>query len=412
MHFKNFLLITFAAALFHADVNAQPDPYWDYMSRAVRGHPAFAAFISSKDTAASLLAIEEARRYPKIEGVFSRVDGASTLTTTPSAWQSGLSLSYPLFDNWRQDARDEIARSQGRQELASSAQSIERLVIELANAHIRMWEAAELQTIIESAMKRMLDLQSRLADQAKTGEASLLMQSKIAKMVLDLRTKSLDAQQRFDSASQLWTLAGTPPPRNLLPPTSGVTGDPSPHVTLRRLEADVGRAEGEYELARRDEGFAVNFQALALARRYSNQPGWPQYQIWQLNATYPLFDGGLSASRTQREALTLATKRAELMVEKAQTSMEQTRLRQLLAATEEIIRSMNEQCQLQSRLADDILVRFDLGRGTLTEVTEVYLASLDCSMGVVRTRADFYLKHHDLSRLNGAIASLVLDPPK
>lgn len=388
---------------------AGPDPYWDYMALAATGHPMYKVFISGKESAASLMAIERARRYPRVEGVLSRLDGASTLTTTPSAWQTGLALTYPILDNRRQDARDEIARSQGQQEVSSSAQNIERLMLDLANTHIRIWEARESIQILEKAGRHLGALQIRLAEQAKRGEVSLLLQSRFTKMGLDIQTKLLDARQRLDSASKAWLSTGsTPSQAALLPNTSAVSAPRSGHATLQRLEAELSRAQGEYDLAKRDEGLAINLQAWTLVRKYESQPDWPQFHIWQVNATYPFFDGGLSKSRTQREALKLENKRAELTAERIQTDTELERLGTWLLSMYEIIKSLQEQCGVQTQIAESMVTRFELGRGSLSEVVESYLAANDCTLTVVKNRAEYFTRYHDLSRLNGTLARLVL----
>jgi outer membrane protein TolC len=400
------LFITSTAA---AQSAPTPDHYWDFMAQAVTGHPAYTVFMASKDSAGSLLAIEQARRYPKIEGLFSREDGASTLTNTPSAWQTGLALTYPLFDNQRQGARDQIAIAQGHQELYASAQSVERLLVDLANAHIRMWEAGQTLQILHSASRHIAGLQARVAQQVKTGEASVLLQSKFTKMGLDIKTKILIAQQRLESAVKTWMLTGVKPGQEvLLPKVSSGVGLRYSHTNLRRIRAELARAQSELDFAKRDEGMAVNLQASILVRKFSSQSGWPRYQTWRVNATYPFFDGGLAGSRTQREALKLATKQAELEAEQAQTDIEIDRIQSLLASMQTVVASIEEQCLLQSKIADNMLVRFDLGRGNLTEVTEAYLASNECSLTVVRNRADYFTRYHDLSRLNGTLANLII----
>lgn len=409
MRSKCLLPFAFLAALFAGAAGAAPDPYWDHMAQAITGHPAYKVFVSSKESAASLMAIEEARRYPKVEGVLSRMDGASTLTTSSSAWQTGLALTYPLFDNQRQDARDQIAKTQGQQELTSSAQTIEKLLLDLANTHIRMWEANESIKILQDLSRHMAALQVRVAEQVKAGEASVLLQSKFTRRVLDTKSKLLDAQQRLESASKTWAITGTQPRQGTLLPSVVITPEArASHATLRRLEAEFARAESEYTLAKRDEGLAVNLQASTLARKYSTQPGWQQEQIWQVNATYPLFDGGLAASRVQREALNMATKRAELEAEQSQTSIEVARLQSWLASMQNIIAALEEQCQLQNQIAENMMTRFDLGRGNLTEATEGYLAAKDCSLTVIRNRADYFARYHDLSKLNGRLATLIM----
>lgn len=409
MRFKRLLSLAVGAVLFSGAVGAAPDPYWDYMAQAITGHPAYQVFVASKDSAVSLLTIEEARRYPKVEGVLSRVDGSSTLTTTPSAWQTGLALTYPLFDNYRQDARDQIARTQGQQELTTSAQQMERLVVDLANAHIRIWEASESIKVLQAASRYLATLRTRVTEQVKAGEASVLLQSKFTKMGLDIKTKLLDAQQRLESASKTWAITGTQPGQDtLLPKVTVATEAPTSHATLKKLEAEFARAESEYNLAKRDEGLAVNLQASALLRKYSSEPGVPQYKTWQVNATYPLFDGGLANSRTQREALNMETKRAELNAEQSQTEIELGRLRAWLASMQDIIASLEEQCQLQNQIAENMMARYDLGRGNLIEVTEGYLAAKDCSLTVIRNRADYFTKYHDMSKLNGTLVTLIM----
>lgn len=409
MSFKPLGLLAVAVTLIHSPVSVA-DPYWDYMAQAMTGHPAYQIFVSTKESATSLMSIEEARRYPKVEGVLSRMDGASTLTPTPSAWQTGLALSYPLFDNQRQDARDEIAKSQGQQELTSSAQYMERLMVDLANAHIRMWEATESIKVLQGTSRHLAALQTRVAEQVKAGEASQLLQSKFLKMGLEIKTKLLDAQQRLDSSSKVWAITGIQPGQSaLLPSWSSVTDIRSPNANLRRLEAELARAGGEHSLAKRDEGLAVNVQASTLARKFQSQSNWQEYQIWQVSATYPLFDGGLARSRTQREALNMATKQAELEAERSQTEIELGRLQAWLGSMQEIIASFEDQCRLQKQIAENMMTRFELGRGSLTEVTEGYLAANDCSLTVIRNRADYYARYHDLSKLNGTLAHLIMD---
>jgi hypothetical protein len=55
-----------------------------------------------------------------------------------------------------------------------------------------------------------------------------------------------------------------------------------------------------------------------------------------------------------------------------------------------------------------MLTRFELGRGNLTEVTDGYLAAKDCSLTVIRNRADYFTKYHDMSRLNGTLAAWIM----
>jgi outer membrane protein TolC len=286
---------------------------------------------------------------------------------------------------------------------------MERLLVDLANSHIRIWEAGQTLQILHGASRHMAGLQARVAQQVKTGEASVLLQSRFTKMGLDLKTKMLDAQQRLESAVKTWMLTGTKPRQEvLLPKVSTGAELRHLHTNLRRIQAELARTQSELAFAKRDEGMAVNLQASILARKFNSQSGWPQYQTWQVNATYPFFDGGLASSRTQREALKLATKQAELEAEQAQTDIEIDRLQSLLASMQTIVASIEEQCLLQSKIAENMLARFDLGRGNLTEVTEAYLAANECSLTVVRNRADYFTRYHDLSRLNGTLANLIM----
>lgn len=407
---KGLTSLTLLTAIFSINANAGSDPYWEYMAQSVARHPAYQVFLSSRDSAASLLNIEEARRYPKVEGVLSRVDGASNLTETPSAWQAGLSLTYSLYDNRRQDARDQIARSQGQQELTSAAQSTEKLMIDLANAHIRMWEAAESIKILKHSSRRVHDLQERMQEQVKAGETSVLLLSKFVKMGLDIKTKLLDAQQRLESATQTWAMTGIKPANDvLLPPMTEVPIEDGAPANLRRLQAELARADSEHALAKRDEGMSVNLQASSLIRKYQSQAELSTNQIWQLNASYPLYDGGLARSKTQREALNLLTKQAAVQAEKAETQLELGRLQAWLASMRDIIASFEQQCAIQHQIADSIQTRFSLGRGSLTEVTEGFLSAQDCSLAVIRNRADYYTKYHDFSKLNGTLAALIMD---
>jgi outer membrane protein TolC len=376
------------------------------MFAAAVKHPAYETHRSKITSAASLIEIERARRYPKVEGIFSRLDGSSTLINTPDALQTGLSLTYPLYDNNRQNARDIIAENQGSSEDANSAQNIERLIVDLANAHIRIWESTESIHILKNTEQYLLEIQARVNAQAESGEASQLLVSKFAKMRLDIKAKRLDAAQRLSSAKEIWAFIDTPNQIVTLLPEATTTEEPiTIHAGLRRLEAEFSRAEGEYLLARRDEGLSVNFQLSSLFRRHSTLPDWSQLQIWQINATYPIFDGGLSKSRTQRESLTMLAKRSELDAEKSLTKTEQKRLNGTLRALDEIIFSMNEQCKLQSQIANNMLTRLQLGRGSVLEVTESHLSSQECLLSVIKNRSDFFFKYHDLSRLNGTIAA-------
>ena len=104
----------------------------------------------------------------------------------------------------------------------------------------------------------------------------------------------------------------------------------------------------------------------------------------------------------------MAIKRAELEAEQSQTAIELARLQAWLAAMQNIIAAFEEQCQLQNQIAENMMTRFDLGRGNLTEVTEGYLAAKDCSLNVIRNRADYFTRYHDLSKLNGTLATLIM----
>ena len=413
MPFNWLLCLGFGVAVLSGAAVAAQEPrqdtYWGHMLRAVKAHPAYAVYLFSKSAAPSLLSIEQARRYPKVEGIFSRTDGASSLTTTPSAWQAGLALSYPLYENYRQDARDQIAIAQGQQELAASAQNIESLIAGLANAHIRIWEASESIKILDTAGRHMKTLHQRVAEQVRTGEASLLMQSKFIKMDLDIKAKLLDAKQRLELASNTWAITGLPiTATELLPTVYEFSETVSAHAKLQRLEAEFARVESEYALAERDEGPSVNLQVSILNRKYQSQSGWPSYHTWQVNATYPMFDGGLAKSRTRREALSLAGKSAELDSEKAQTAMEIVALRAGLASMKDIVAAVEVQCQLQRQIADSLLARFELGRGALVEITESFLSANDCSLTALQSRADYFTRYHELSRLDGTLARLIL----
>jgi outer membrane protein TolC len=384
------------------------DRYWDHIVSAAVKHPSFETHQSKITSAGSLIEIERARRFPKVEGVFARLDGSSTLITTPDAWQTGLALTYPLYDNNRQDARDVIAKHQGSSEGATSAQNIERFIIDLANAHIRIWESTESIQILRQSEQHLAEIKKRITEQAESGEASLLLISRFTKMMLDTRAKLLEAEQRLNSAKEMWSFAEPIHEAQLLLPEIQLADTSiTSHAGIKRLEAELSRAEGEYSLARRDEGVSVNFQISSLLRKYSTIPDWSQHQIWQVTASYPIFDGGLSKSRTQRESLTMQTKRAELDAEKALVQTEYRRLTGMMASLDTIIFSMHEQCQLQSQIANNMLKRLQLGRGSVLEVTESYLSSQECALSLIRNRADYFFKYHELSRLNGTLAALI-----
>ena len=97
-----------------------------------------------------------------VSGVLSRMDGESSLANTPSAWQTGLQLKYPLFDNKRQRARDGIAESEGRFEQLTAAERLEEIMAELAFAYLDLWHAANALDLLILAKRRVDDLLKRM----------------------------------------------------------------------------------------------------------------------------------------------------------------------------------------------------------------------------------------------------------
>lgn len=389
------------------------DAYWMHILRAAKAHPSYGVYLSRKSAVSSLLSIEQARRYPKVEGIFSRTDGSSSLTTTPSAWQAGVAVSYPLFENYRQDARDLIAISQGQQELAVSAQDIESLIADLANTHIRIWEARESIKVLDDAANYLKILKARVAEQVGAGETSRLVQSKLNNMDLDVQAKRLDAEQRLELASKIWAVTKITVPDSVLLPSAFNSEEAlSANAKLQRLESELARVEGEYDLSKRDEGPTVTLQVSVLNRKYESQSGWPSYNTWQVNATYPMFDGGLAKARTQREALNLIGKSAELDAERQKTDIEIQGLRAGLKSASMIVTAKEAQCQLQRQIAESTRVRFDLGRGTLTEVTESFLSANDCLLMTLHSRMDYFTRYHELKRLDGTLVRLISEAEK
>ncbi len=406
MRFKYFFILV---AVIHGTSYA--DPYWDKVFEATQKHPSFTAFLATKESSRSLMAIENAKRYPRVDGVASRVDGRSTVVTTPSAWQTGVSMSYPLFDNGRQDSKDRSAQADAEIEIGTALVPLEQATVEMGNAYLKLWEAKQAIVEINASLAKAEQFFNKVSVLVQTGEMSQLTLAKISRRIIDYKSKRLEASQRYQSALSVWRSADLLEPHAWVFPVLQLQGASIvTNAKLMKVTGEVTKADAELQFAKNDEGFSIDLQASYLERKYTNGSSpWMPNRIWQISGAYPLYDGGLKSSRTARQVLLKSTKESELATETYQAALDERRLRSDIESMQLIIKETESQCLLQQEVFDQMNIRFTLGRGEAQEVIESSLAVTDCKLSLLKNKLDTYLRYNDWIRVNGLVASRFLD---
>jgi outer membrane protein TolC len=390
---------------------AYADSYLDKVFEATQKHPSFRAYLATKESSRSLMAIENAKRYPRVDGVASRVDGRSTVVATPSAWQTGVSMSYPLFDNGRQDAKDRSTQADAEIEVGTALIPLEQAAVDIANAYLKLWEAKQAMIEINEALEKAQNFYNKLSDLLQGGEMSQLTLAKISRRVIDYKSKRLEAMQRYQSALSTWRSTDLPEPQAwVFPELNLQTNKSAVTARLLKVTGELTKADAELEFAKKDEGISLDLQASFLERKYTDgSTPWTPNRIWQISGSYPMYDAGLRSSRSTRQMLMKSTKESELVTEKYQIEIDEKRLRNDIDSIQMIILETEQHCQLQKKLADQMSERFKLGRGEAQEVIESSLSVTDCKLSLLKNKLDTYLRYNDLIRTNGIVASRFLD---
>lgn len=383
------------------------DAYTEAIFDATQQHPAYTTFLAVKNSAESLANIESAKRFPKVDGIASRVDGRSTLVTSPNAWQTGLSSSYPLFDNGRQNASDRISRGQAQVEIGTALIPLEQASIDLAGAYLRAWEAQQSLKELDTALAIGAKFISTIQPQLEANEVSQISYSKILTRSLGFKTKRIEAAQRYQSASAYWRSVGLELPATwVLPSLKEWRDSKLPNGKLIKIRGELEKVDAEVEYAKRDEGPSVDLQASFLTRKFATDGApWTPYQTWQISGSYPFYDGGLRSAKTDRQVQLKAAKETEKQAETQLSEVESKRLREEISSALELVKEAQQQCALQAKLGEQISERFALGRGEAQDVIEGHFALAECRLTLLRTQADAYLKYNDWMRVTGKWAS-------
>lgn len=395
------------ALLCSVGTHACADAYTDAIFQATQQHPTYTTFLAVKSSAESLANIESAKRFPKVDGIASRVDGRSTLVTSPNAWQTGLSSSYPLFDNGRQNASDRISRGQTQVEIGTALIPLEQASIDLAGAYLRAWEAQQSVKELDRALAMGANFMSTIQPQLEANEVSQISYSKILTRSLGFKTKRIEAAQRYQSAQAYWRSVGLELPAVWVLPSLNDWGDSKlPNGKLIKIRGELEKVDAEVEYARRDEGPSVDLQASFLTRKFATDGApWTPYQTWQISGSYPFYDGGLRSAKTDRQVQLRAAKETERQAETQLSEVESKRLREEIKSAQELVKEAQQQCTLQEKLGGQISERFALGRGEAQDVIEGNFALAECRLTLIRTQADAFMKYNDWLRVTGKWAS-------
>jgi len=396
-----FKWLGFCTLCLSASVSAQS--YWDAVFEVAKQDPAYAALKAAGQSSSALMDIEQARRFPTVSGTLSRIDGASSLSQTSDAIQTGVALTYPVYDNNEQASRDELALAEGAMEFAEAAKSFDRVLLDTADAYIALWEAKQIKASLESSQQSVNKLSVRLDLALKEGEASYLDAARLAEHKLTLETKLLDVDFQIEEAKSRWThqLSLDMP----MPEISTFNFEVGNNAEINSLRETLAQARAKTALVKSEDGLSVDLNAAYYNRQY-DQGSDTSDVTWSLSATYPLFDGGLLVSRASREKLKADSTADELRALEHQQSLSVQRLRLYVKSKAAYIEKKQRQCDQRAEVLVKTTERYELGRGDVNDVLESDLALNTCKADLSEAKATIYRKYHQLSRLNGTLSKL------
>jgi outer membrane protein TolC len=389
-----------------ASFGVDDDPFWREIWLAAKGHPEFSAFRASNDAASVNLAIEKARRYPVVSGVFSRMDGESSLANTPSAWQTGLQLKYSLFDNKRQSARDDIAESEGRFEQLTAAERLEEIMAELAFAYLDLWHAATALDRLTLAKHRVDDLLERMNGESVRAEFSPVERMPIEQYQLELRSLILDMRMLRDQATNQWALSGVEKPKQWQTLSDELPEQMEP-ASIRRLQEEVRIEAGRQSLAKREDGLNIDLNASHLVRQYDGTSQLSNHTIWSVSANMPLFDGGMQRTIIKRHRLRKITKENILRVALMKNESERATLRQWLENKNQLISNAQEHCSKLSKDQRRLNLLFKQNR---TELADLFItnSSVDqCEMSLLSKQLERWHGMVRMATINGTLMAFI-----
>lgn len=389
-----------------ASFGVEDDPFWREIWLAAKGHPEYSAFEATNDAASVNIAIEKARRYPVVSGVFSRMDGESSLANTPSAWQTGLQLKYPLYDNKRQNSRDEIAESEARFEQFEAAERLEEVMAELAFSYLDLWHAETTLHSLSDAKHRVDDLLKRMNGEAVQAEFSQVELAPIEQYQLELRSLILDMRMLRDQAANQWALSGAKKPEKW-----HFLSDLSPEkvlpASIRRLQEEVHIEAGRLLLAKREEGLNIDLNASHLLRQYDGISQLSNHTIWSVSGNMPLFDGGVQRTIIKRHTLRKIAKENALQVALMQNENERSTLQQWLVNKELLILNAQSQC---ARLTEDkqrLNLLFSISRAKLADLFAANRSVDQCETSLLSKQLERWQGLVRMAKLNGTLMALV-----
>jgi len=390
-----------------SQVHAQS--YLEVLSDAVKQHPTYANYKAMLTSAQSLASIEKARRWPKVDGVLSRVDGKQSLVESQSAWQAGFSVSYPLYESGKQEARARASQGEANQEMAVGLGWMEATAFDLGGHYIKLWESTQTIQEITTASAKLEAFSKSLNDKLNIGEISPLTLAKVARRRIELANRLIEAKGKEATALSAWEYAGQKLPTEWVFPKEEEKPEVYPTANLLKLEADVSKAKADADIAKSEEGLSVQLSATYLERQFEAIAEWRNAQSWQIAATYPIFDGGLSSSNTNRRLLSLNQKIAEFDTQKSQMELERKRIAQEIAQLQQLKEELANLCQIQATLASQTASRFALGRGEAIDVVEADLSWMDCKVQWIKQNADIHYKRHENLKWAGGLAKVIKD---
>lgn len=379
---------------------ALADGYWERIITMAQKHPSFEAMRSVELSAQSLGDIEKARRFPVVSGTLSRVDGSSTLTQTSDAIQAGIAVTYPLFDNDEQVARDAIATAQGRLEYAESVASFDAATASIANAYIDLWRAYQIKSLFEQSLLSVNELMERVEAALVEGEGSFTDQAFLMEHKMALSASLLDVKLEIAQAKEVWPSADLEKTVWLLPDMKElgyVLGDNS---ALAQTKEELALKQAELKLARSEDGLSIDLNAALLKRQFSEGDDATDF-TWALAATYPLFDGGFIDSKIKRQSFLVKSKVKELDLIEYQQRQALTNQAFFIESKNSYINEKAAHCDRLNDLLAKTKERYALGKGQVKEVLDVDLKANECHADVLTAHSDVYKAFNAVSRLNG-----------
>lgn len=328
---------------------------------------------------------------------------------TYDKYDSGISLSYPVFTGFAVSAKNEMQEQQtGMQKVHIEALQ-NQTAFEVISAY-RMVQSLKINIRTLTAARQRMQLQlerSRIVVENGMMLAVDTLALRIA--VLDYDKRILEAEGKLSTAwQQLENLAGQPVevtrevpgvPSNKVPQWKNLSQTP-----IRILEVQKEMAKSSERLVRANYYPKIVLQA---AYRYG-KPGldmitndWMSYGVWGVGISWNLFHGlseslQIEASKSRQESIEFQKRGTEekLQLDYNRTLNEYKVLQKQMAIGENAVRLAGDRLE-------QIKIQFEQGQATVTDFNSANLELTEAQLALTTLRIQLSLKLNELEWKSG-----------